>query len=100
MNIFFDTGAFYALADKKDKYHQSATNYYNENKSGVYLSTNIIKFLRIQYRTHFHRTSYRTNATKPATKNIATNKNKSNKSNIAACKPLPMGILVSSNLGI
>lgn len=30
MNIFVDTVAFYTLADKKDKYHQRASNHYNE----------------------------------------------------------------------
>jgi len=43
MNIFVDTAAFYALADKKDKYHQRATNYYNEvYQPGFFITSNFV----------------------------------------------------------
>ena len=44
MNIFVDTGAFYALADKNDKYHQRAANYYNEVYQPGLFITSILVF--------------------------------------------------------
>jgi predicted nucleic acid-binding protein len=43
MNTFIDTVAFYALADKTDKYNQRAKNYYNENyKPGYFITSSFV----------------------------------------------------------
>jgi len=43
MNIFVDTGAFYALADKTDKYHQRAAKYYNKvYQPGLFITSNFV----------------------------------------------------------
>jgi len=43
MNIFIDTGAFYALADKRDKYHLKAATYYNQvYQPGLFITSNLV----------------------------------------------------------
>lgn len=43
MSIFVDTGAFYALADTRDKYHERAKAYYTANaKPGTFLTSEYI----------------------------------------------------------
>ena len=43
MNIFVDTGAFYALADKRDKYHSKATPYYSQvYQPGLFITSNLV----------------------------------------------------------
>ena len=43
MNIFIDTGAFYALADNNDKFHQKAANYYSDAyRPELFMTSNLV----------------------------------------------------------